>query len=662
PGGTPFQPLVGDQIFFSGQPIALVVATSFEAARRAAALVRGDYRTSAHATDLLSHLDEAHDPSLDKEGFEPPPDPVGDADGAYARAPVKVDLQFHQGVEHHNPLEMHASTVVPEPGGKLLIWDKTQGSVNSQQVVCKVFGLKPELVTVRNPYVGGAFGSGLRPQYQLLLAVMAALHLDQPVRVVLTRQQMFTFGHRPEAWQRVRLAAEQDGTLRSIVHEAVQETSRLEDFTEVVVNWSGQLYACDNIRLGYQLVDLDRYTPLDMRAPGATHGVFALEVAMDELADALRMDPLELRLKNYAERDPATGKPYSTKQLRACYEQGAERFGWSRRDPAPRSMREGTELIGWGLATGQWDAMQMQCELRATLQPDGRLELATAASDIGTGTYTSVSILAAEALGLPLEDVTLHLGDSSLPQAPVEGGSSHLATIGAAALGACEELKRKLWAIARSEPQSPFRRSGRSTEVTFADGCLRWRLPDGSAAPASQGEASLADLLKWGGNRPVEAHYKLQPDQKTQDKHVCATHSAVFCEVRVDEELGTVRVTRVVSAIAAGRVVSARQARSQIIGGVVWGISQALHEETHTDHKLGRFMNHNLSEYHVAVQGDVHHVDVLFVDEDDRIVSPMGAKGMGEIGIVGVAAAVATPTMPISPIPLAPMGLTMRSS
>jgi xanthine dehydrogenase YagR molybdenum-binding subunit len=640
PGGSPFKPLVGDQIFFSGQPIALVVATSFEAARHAASLVHAEYRTSAHATELMAHLDEAHPPSLDKQGFEAPPDPKGDADAAFAAAPVKVDLQFHQGVEHHNPMEMHASTVVPQPDGSLLVWDKTQGAVNSQQTVCKVFGLKPEQVVVRNPYVGGAFGSGLRPQYQLFLAVMAALHLKRPVRVVLTRQQMFTFGHRPEAWQRVKLAAERDGTLRSIVHEAIEETSRFEDFTEVVVNWSGQLYRCDNIRLGYQLVDLDRYTPLDMRAPGATHGLFALEVAMDELADALRMDPLALRLKNYAETDPASGKPYSTKQLRAAYEQGAERFGWSRRDPAPRSMREGSELIGWGMATGQWDAMQKNAEMHAVLRPDGSLELSSAASDIGTGTYTSVSILAAGALGLPLEQVAFRLGDSSLPMAPVEGGSSHLATIGAAALGVCDELRRKLWSIARSEPASPFRRSGGSTEVTFAEGQMRWRRPDGSAAPAEEGAVPIATLLAWGGRRPIEAHFKLQPDQKTQDKHVCATHSAVFCEVRVDEELGTVRVTRVVSAIAAGRIISQKTARSQVVGGVVWGISQALHEETHTDHRLGRFMNHNLSEYHVAVQADVHAIDVLFVDEDDRIVSQMGAKGLGEIGIVGVAAAI----------------------
>jgi xanthine dehydrogenase YagR molybdenum-binding subunit len=636
PAGTPFKPLLGDEVFFNGQPIALVVARSFEAARYAASLVRAEYRGSLHETDLVRNLVDAHEPA-DGEG---PPGPIGDAGAAFDAAPVKVDLQFHQAVEHHNPMEMHASTVLPQPDGSLLIHDKTQGPINSRDVVCKVFGLAQEQVIVRNPFVGGAFGSGLRPQYQLHLAVMAALHLRRPVRVVLTRQQMFTFGHRPETWQRVRLAAERDGTLRAVLHEVVGETSRLEDYTERVADWSGQLYRCENIRLSHQVVDLDRYTPLDMRAPGAAHGLFALEVAMDELAFALGLDPLELRLKNYANRDPATGKPFSSKELRACYEQGAARFGWERRDPEPRSMREGHELVGWGMATGTWEAMQSGAQVSATLHPDGRLEMASAASDIGTGTYTALCMIAADALGLPLEQVTFRLGDSSLPEAPMEGGSSHLATMGSAVAGACDELRRKLWSMARTMRDSPFRSSRRSSEVAFADGQMRWGQADGSAAPRAQGAVAITELMAWSGGRPLRVHFGFQPDEKKQGKFTRATHSAVFCEVRVDEDFGTVRVTRVVSAVAAGRIVNAKAARSQVIGGVVWGIGQALHEETLTDHRLGRFMNHNLAEYHVAVNADVHDIDVLFVQEDDRVVSRMGAKGVGEIGILGVAAAI----------------------
>jgi xanthine dehydrogenase YagR molybdenum-binding subunit len=452
------------------------------------------------------------------------------------------------------------------------------------------------------------------------------------VRVVLTRQQMFTFGHRPETWQRVKLAATPDGTLQSVMHHAIAETSRAEDYCEVVVNWSGQLYQCPNVRLEYQLVELDHFTPMDMRAPGAAHGVHALEVAMDELACALKMDPLDLRLKNYAERDAAKDLPYSTKELRACYQQAAERFGWAARNPAPRSMREGHELIGWGMATGQWDAMQMFARAEAVLHADGRLEVASAATDIGTGTYTVMAMIAAAALGLPMEQVTFRLGDSRLPVAPIEGGSSHVATVGSAVQGVCEKLQKQLWKLARALPGSPLAQA-RLGQVEFVHGGIRLRDVPASHMP-------LTEVMAAAGCERIEDKYLMLPHILTQKKYVRATHSAVFCEVRVDEEFGTVRVTRVVSAVAAGRILSAQTARSQVVGGIVWGISQALHEETLCDHTQGRFMNHNLGEYHVPVNADIHDIDVIFVEEDDRIVSRLGAKGVGEIGIVGVAAAV----------------------
>ncbi|RYY69200.1 MAG: xanthine dehydrogenase family protein molybdopterin-binding subunit, partial [Comamonadaceae bacterium] len=376
PAGSPFKPFADDRILYSGQPVALVVATTFEAARYAASLVGVEYADiEPHETNLLRHLDRGHKPTPLKAGFSPPPKPTGDADAAFAAAPVKVEAQYYAGVEHHNPMEMHASTVVRGDDGHLTIYDKTQGSQNCRWVVSHVFGLSGKKVTVKNPYVGGAFGSGLRPQYNLILAVMASLHLKRSVRVVLTRQQMFTFGHRPETLQRVKLAAERDGTLKAVVHEAIAETSRKEDYVEVVVNWSGQLYRCDNVRLDYKLVDLDQYSPIDMRAPGATHGIHALEVAMDELSYALGMDPLALRLKNYTDRDAAKDLPYSTKELKECYRQAAERFGWSQRAPQPRARKEGSEWVGWGMATGQWDAMQMFARARAVLHADGRLDV-----------------------------------------------------------------------------------------------------------------------------------------------------------------------------------------------------------------------------------------------------------------------------------------------
>lgn len=632
PAGSPFKPLYDDQVRYSGQPVALVVAETFEAARYAASLVRVRYEAALHETNLLAQRARSHEPKPMKAGFSPPPKPKGDADAAFAAAPVKIDAEFYAGVEHHNPMEMHASTVIRDARGHLLIHDKTQGSQNSRWMVSRVFGLPQRKVTVRNQFVGGAFGSGLRPQYQLLLAVMAALKLERSVRVVLTRQQMFTFGHRPETWQRVRLAAEPDGKLVSVIHEAVAETSRGEDYVEVVVNWSGQLYASDNVRLEYRLVDLDHYTPLDMRAPGAAHGVHALEIAMDELSYALGMDPLALRLKNYAERDGNKDLPFSTKELRACYAQGAERFGWHGRPQEPRSMREGHELIGWGMATGTWDAMQMFARASATLHADGRLEVTSAATDIGTGTYTAMAQIAAAAMGLPLEQVVFRLGDSDLPVAPIEGGSSHVATVGSAVDGACERLQRQLWRLARKARGGQLAGCG-FDEVEFRDGTIRLRANPAIAMP-------LTAVLLAHGKGSLEVRYLLLPNVLKQKKFVRAVHSAVFCEVRVDEVLGTVRVTRVVSAVAAGRIINARTARSQVMGGVVWGISQALHEETHADHALGRFMNHNIAEYHVAANADIHDIDVIFVDEDDRVVSRMGAKGVGEIGIVGVAAAV----------------------
>jgi xanthine dehydrogenase YagR molybdenum-binding subunit len=632
PAGSPFRPFYDEQVLYSGQPVALVLAETFEAARRAAALVRIRYEEQEHDTRLMANLDRAYKPRPLKAGYEPPPPDKGDADKAFQAAPVKIEAEFYHGVEHHNPLELFASTVIREENGHLTIYDKTQSSQNSRWYVSHVFGLSKDKVTVRNPYVGGAFGSGLRPQYQLTLAVMASLHLKRSVRVQLTRQQMFSFGHRPETVQWVKLAADRDGTLRSIQHEAIAETSQIEDYVEVVVNWSGLLYACDNIKLGYKLVSLDQYTPIDMRAPGAAHGMHALEVAMDELSYELNMDPLALRLKNYAERSPIDDKPYSSKELRACYEQGADRFGWSQRPPAPRARKEGTEWIGWGMATGVWDAMQMFARASAVMHADGRLVVSSAATDIGTGTYTVMAMIAAEAMGLPLERVTFQLGDSTLPAAPIEGGSSHVATVGSAVAGVCDKLRLTLLRYAQSDADSPFR-DKRLKDVEFAGGVMRLKKDPGTFI-------ALGAIVRNTGRERLEEKYLMLPSLLKQRKFRRMVHSAVFVEVRVDEELGIVRVTRVVSAVAAGRIMNTKTAGSQIVGGVVWGISQALHEESHTDHRFGRFMNHNLSEYHVAVNADIHDIDVIFVEEDDRIVSRLGAKGVGEIGLVSVAAAV----------------------
>ncbi|WP_350447826.1 xanthine dehydrogenase family protein molybdopterin-binding subunit [Pseudomonas solani] len=624
--GSPFRPLYNDRILYSSQPVALVVAETLEQARHAARLVTVDYQAEPHQTDLLAALDEAH---LAPASL---PEPRGDCAGALAGAALRIDVSYSSPIEQHNPMEPHAATVVMQPDGALLVYDKTQGTQNSQQYIERVFGLEPGLVRVMAPFVGGAFGSGLRPQYQLVLAVMAALKLQRSVRVTLTRQQMFSFGYRPRTLQRLSLGAAANGELRALRHEAVGQTSRFEDFTEHVVEWSGMLYQCDNVELGYRLAPLDVYTPLDMRAPGATLGVFALECAMDEMAAAVAIDPLQLRLTNYAERNQNEGKPFSSKALRECYAQGAERFGWAARDPQPRSMREGHELLGWGMATGVWEAMQSPASARAVIDGDGHLHLSSATTDIGTGTYTVMTQIAAASLGLDMARVTFSLGDSHLPKAPLQGGSFTVSSVGSAVQQACVALQDRLLKTAVELEDSPFEGLTRE-QVEFVDGELR-------VIGAPELALGYGEIVRAAGGAALEARVDAKPDDK-REAYSTASHSAVFVEVRVDEVLGVVRVSRVVSAIAAGRVVNPKMARSQILGGVVWGIGMALQEETQTDHALGRHMNHNLAEYHIPVHADIGEIEVIFVEEEDEVVNALGSKGVGEIGIVGVAAAVA---------------------
>jgi len=621
--GGPFRPLYSDRILYSGQPVALVVAESLEMAEYAGSLIRVDYQQEPHRTDLMAELQSAHPAPAEL------PDNRGDAAGAYQSAPIRIESQYSTPVEHHNPMEPHASTVHYMPDGSLEVYDKTQGVQNCMRYLEQVLGLEGR-IRVISPFVGGAFGSGLRPQYQLVLAAMAALHLQRSVRVTLKRQQMFTFGYRPRTLQRLRLGATVDGRLQSIAHHALGQTSRFEDFTEHEVEWSGMLYQCPNTRLDYRLVALDVHTPLDMRAPGAAIGVFALECAMDELAYAANLDPLELRLRNYAERNQNEDKPWSSKALRECYRQGAERFGWAERPMPPRSLREGRTLIGWGMATGVWEAIQMPASATARLQVDGRLVVESATADIGTGTYTVMTQIAAEAMGLNPDQVEFRLGDSALAEAPLSGGSATVSSVGSAVQQACVALGQVLLDAVQQSPASVFRGAGLQ-DVTFQDAGLQ-------LAGQPDTRVAYAELLALGAS--FEASASVEPGE-VRDAYATATHSAVFAEVKVDEDLGTLQVSRVVSAVAAGRVVNPLTATSQIVGGVVWGIGMALQEETRIDHGIGRYMNHNLGEYHIPVQADVRHIDAFFVEEHDEIVNALGSKGVGEIGIVGVAAAIA---------------------
>ncbi len=633
PPGSPFRPLYDDRILYSGQPVALVVAEDFGIARHAASLVRLEYAAEMHETDLHCAKRNAYVPPKKRTGIAPPPKPRGDVGAALEASPNRVEQEYSIVPEHNNPMEMHATTVIWEDGGKLTVHDKIQGVQNSQGYVMGVFGLSKDDVRVVTPYLGGGFGSGLRPQYQLFLAVMAALALKRSVRVELTRDQMFTFGYRPETINTIALGAGPDGTLQAIRHEAIAGTSHFEDHQEVVVNWSGLLYKCPNVELSYKLAKIDTYSPTDMRAPGAPLGMFALESAMDEMAYRLKLDPLQLRLKNYAETDENENKRFTSKELRAAYQIGAERFGWAARSHEPRSMREGRELIGWGMASGVWEAMMMKTTARATLTADGRLEIATASADIGTGTYTILTQIAADALGLPMEAVTTRLGDSTLPTSPVEGGSWTAASAGSAVHLACLSVRKKLFQRAHSMDGSPLGDADLD-HVTFAGGRI-------AALADPTRSVSITEVMNAAGLQRIEEEESAAPSKLTQLRYTSYTHSAVFVEVRIDEDLGVLRITRLVNAVAAGKILNPKTARSQIIGGVVFGISMATHEESMSDHKLGRFMNHNYAEYHVPVNADIPEIEVIFVDEHDDKTSPIGVKGLGEIGVVGTAAAIA---------------------
>ncbi len=633
PEGTPFRPLYDGRIIFNGQPIALVVANTLEAARFAASLVRADYLTEPHVTDIHTKRDRGlavKDPITPLDALFAPPKQRGAPGPALDGADVRHDGEYYVPIEHHNPMEPFASTAVVESDGRLTIYDKTQGVQNVQRYLCSVLGLKQDDVRVISTFVGGAFGVGLRPQFQAVLAALAARALGRSVRVVLTRQQMYVLGYRPAMIQRIVVGANANGTLNAITHDAVTVTSQHENYYRQETGWSGLLYSCANAKYAHRLAKLDLPTACDMRGPSAATGVYALECAMDELAAALKIDPVELRLRCYSDRDQHDNRPYSSKALRECYHQGAEAFGWHTRNPEPRAMRDGSELVGWGMASGVWDAFQAAITVRIRLSANGHAEVACATSDIGTGTATVMTQVAADMLGLPLDSVSVLLGDSTLPASPVEGGSWIAASVSNGIAATADAIRKELLRLAALMPDSSL--SGtEADDVGLVDGMLVSRRDNARAV-------SIADAMRHSAVDQIEREITTNPIEDAARAH--NTHSAVFAEVKVDEQLGVIRVTRVVSAIAAGRIVNTKTATSQILGGVVWGIGMALHEETAIDHRFGRVMNANFAEYHVPVHADVHNIKVIFVDEADDS-NPLGIKGVGEIGIVGVAAAIA---------------------
>jgi xanthine dehydrogenase YagR molybdenum-binding subunit len=626
---TSFLALQSDRILFNQQPVALVVAETYEQARYAARLVKVTYAAEPHATDTEALRDRAAGPAADGS---PPPRPRGDPQEALRTAPVKVEAEYRIPIEHHNPMEPHGAIAFWE-GDRLTIFDKTQDVYGVREHLASTLGVPAANVNVVSPFVGGAFGSSLRPNYYPSLTAMAARELRRPVKVVYTRRQMFTgHGYRPYTVQKVSLGADRSGKLAAMVHEAVHNTSSFEAFSDDTTGFTRQIYACPNVDTPMRTVVTDLNTPTWMRAPGAVSGMFALESAMDELAYALKLDPLELRLINYAEVDPDSGKPFSSKALRECYRLGAEKFGWSRRTPEPRSMRDGRLLVGWGMATGVWGAFQAPASARITLKADGSARVTSSASDIGPGTYTMMTMIAAEFLGLAAERVHVELGDTKHPRAPAQGGSMTTASVGPAIHGAALAIGARLLALANRAARSPLQGAA-PADVEMLDGRLRLK-----ADPSRFVE--IAPLMRRNRLAELTETFESRPSPE-RDKYTSLAHGAQFVEVKVDPDVGTVRVTRAIEVTACGKIMNPKASHSQEIGGVVWGIGMALHEATEIDHRYGRIMNPSLQHYHVPVNADVHAIETLFVEEDDRVVNSLGVKGMGELGMVGIPAAIA---------------------
>jgi xanthine dehydrogenase YagR molybdenum-binding subunit len=609
--GNP-DPVVGERLHVlqdavinhQGQPVALVIAQTLEQAQHAATLVRVQYATQTAATDVsrvppkLLTMEKT-----DQSEGRGPEVRRGDPDRALAAAAVKVEQNYVIPRENHNPLEMHA-TIAAWDGDKLTLWDKTQWVQNTAEELAAVFGIQTSNVRVISPFVGGAFGSGLRAWPHVTLAALGARVTRRPVKLALTRREMFyAVGYRPHTLQHVALGAARDGRLEAIVHEGTQETSTYEEYSEALLNATRFLHSCPNVQTRHRVAQLNVHTPTYMRAPGEASGTFALECAMDELAVALSMDPVALRLRNEPERDENKKLPFSSRSTREAYRLAAERFGWSRRNPTPGAMRDGRWLIGWGMATATYPMNHAPATARARVLPDGTAEVSTAASDMGPGTWTSMTQVAAESLGLPIERVRFLLGDSQLPKAPVHGGSLTMASVGSAVQAAC--------------------RKARADALAFTS------------------TTDIAEAMRRL-QRPIEATQEVGPEKSAGERFSMHAFGAVFVEVAVDPDLGETRVRRIVGAYGAGRVVNPKLARSQCIGGMVGGIGMALMEHSVVDVRNGRVPNANLAEYAVPVHADAPaQMDVIFVPEEDPHVNPLGVKGLGEIAMVGVAPAIA---------------------
>ncbi len=639
-----------DEVRYSNEPVAVVVADTLERATDGARKLQASiqYETATPNADFNRARSTAYKP--DKMMGRPIDTQRGDVDAGLRQGPNRLDVVYTTPNEHHNPMEPHA-TLARWDGPKLTLYDATQGVSGARGAVAKIMGLKEEDVRVICPFVGGGFGSKGSVWSHVVLAAMAAKQTGRPVRLALERPQMFGMvGNRPFTEQHFQIAAHDDGVMTGMRHDVISTTSTFEDWNESSAILTRMLYSVPNQATTHRLVKLDVGTPTFMRAPGETSGSFALESAMDELAYELQMDPIALRMKNYAEMEPQEKKPWSSKSLRECYRLGAEKFDWSRRNPKPRSMRDGNTLIGLGVATATYPANRSEASAIARIMPDGSAMAASGTQDLGTGTFTVMAQVAADGMGFPIDRVHFALGDSSLPKAPVSGGSQSAASVSPAVRAASEQARGKLIAMAIADSASPV--SGmQASDVTVDNGWVVSRSDPSKRDPA-------AAVIARNGGKPIEATATAKPGD---EKKEYAFHSfgAVFTEVHIDADLGTIRVPRIVSVYGVGNLLNAKTAHSQLMGGVVWGIGSALLEKSELDARYGRYTNANLAEYHVPVNADIGTIDITVVSENDPYINSLGVKGIGEIGITGVAGSIANAVYHATGVRLRDLPLTL---
>ncbi|MBO0870090.1 MAG: xanthine dehydrogenase family protein molybdopterin-binding subunit, partial [Micromonosporaceae bacterium] len=625
--------LATDEVHWNGQPVAVVVAQTWEAARYAASLVRPTYQQLPSTVDFATQAPNA----VPEKGSAllPAGADKGDAGAALAAAPYTVDLEFTTPPYNHNAIEPHATTAVWD-GDRLTLHEGTQNIPWLRKALALRFGVPEQNIRVLSPFVGGGFGGKGRPWAGTLLAVLAARAVRRPVRLALTRAGVYhTVGGRTASRQRVALGADEQGRLTALVHTSVSRTGRVGGMSEPITGVSRHLYAAPNIQLRQRTVELDLLSNTFMRAPGEAIGSFAVESAVDELACKLGMDPIELRMRNEPDRNPVGGQRFTHRMLREAYTRGAQRFGWRERDPRPGAMRDGRWLVGMGVATAYRGSMRMPATVTVRLSADGTVVVRSGMHEMGMGAATAQAQITADAMGVPLEAVRIEYGDSDLPPSAGAIGSVQTGSVAAGVLDACTKLKRSVLALARRTPGSPLH--GRELdELTARDGGLYHQA----------GGLTYAQILTAAGRTHIEAQSKgsmlgfAARMLREGRRSVTAASGAQFCEVRVDPDTGEVRVSRWLGVFDLGTVINARTAASQLRGGIIMGIGMALSEQTLIDGRNGRIINPSLAEYHIPVHADIPHIEVDWLNDPDP-TTPLGLLGIGEVGITGVAAAVA---------------------